>query len=63
MRLSPRAFCPFLQLVKHFVNIRLLNLLKFNKLQRVSVTYTVTDLFVKNWLSYIIVIETINCFD
>ena len=47
MSLFPRAFCPFLQLVKHFVNILLLNLLKFNQLQSVSVTYTVTDLFVK----------------
>ena len=47
MHLSPRAFCLFLQLVKHFVNIRLLNLLRFNVLQSVSVTYTVTDLFVK----------------
>jgi len=47
MRLSPHAFCPLLQLVKHFVNIFLLNLLRFNQLQSVSVTYTVTDLFVK----------------
>ena len=30
MRLSPRALCLFLQLVKHFVNIILLNLLSFN---------------------------------
>jgi len=63
MRLSPRAFCLLLQLVKHFVNIRLLNLLKFNELQSVSVTYTVTDLFVKKWLSYMFVTETIKCFD
>ena len=47
MRLLPRAFCLLLQLVKHFVNIHLLNLLIFNELQSVSVTYTVTDLFVK----------------
>jgi len=47
MRLSPRTFCLLLQLVKHFVNICLFNLLKIKLLQRVSVTYTVTDLFVK----------------
>ena len=47
MILSPRAFCLLLQFVKHFVNICLLNMLKFNELQSVSVTYTVTDLFVK----------------
>ena len=47
MSLSPRAFCLLLQLVKHFVNICLLNLLRFSELQSVSVTYTVTDLFVK----------------
>ena len=47
MRLSPRTFCLLLQFVKHFVNIYLLNLLRFNALQSVSVTYTVTDLFVK----------------
>jgi len=47
MFLSPRTFCLLLQLVKHFVNIYFLNLLRFNKLQSVSVTYTVTDLFVK----------------
>ena len=47
MSLSPRTFCLLLQLVKHFVNIFLLNLLIFNVLQSVSVTYTVTDLFVK----------------
>jgi len=47
MRLSPRAFYLLLQFVKHFVNIHLSNLLRFNKLQSVSVTYTVTDLFVK----------------